>query len=187
MKDFLKKYWGNIVFAFVIALLLIPQTATPIKVFVQRVFSFSPSETKAENRTVLTAYHWPLQTLDLQKVNLKDSEGNVVLINFWATWCPPCIAEMPSLQKLYDRYGDKVDFYFVSSETPEKLQLFMQKRGYTFPVYIQQQQAPSLLETTTLPTTYVLSKTGAIVINETGAAQWDSESVQQTLDKLLKE
>lgn len=94
---------------------------------------------------------------------------------------------MPSLQKLYDAYGDRVDFYFVSAEPPSKITAFLEKKGYNFPVYVQKQQAPSVIETNALPTTYVISKEGVIIIDKSGAADWNSEKVKTVLDGLLND
>jgi thiol-disulfide isomerase/thioredoxin len=92
---------------------------------------------------------------------------------------------MPSFQKLYDAYGDKVDFYFVTSEKPEKIVSFIAKNGYTLPIFLQTYEAPKQLQSNALPTTYVISKTGEIVIDEEGAANWNSSKMQLLLDQLL--
>jgi Thiol-disulfide isomerase and thioredoxins len=120
-----------------------------------------------------------------EKVNLSRSEGKVILINFWATWCPPCVAEMPYLQKLYETYKDEVDFYFVTSEVRDKLQLFLDKKGYDIPVYIPLEREPDLLENTSLPTTFLISQTGEIIIRKVGAASWNNEAIHELLDELL--
>ena len=184
---FLKKNWGNILFIIFIALLFIPQTGMPIKVFVNRIIAFSPSEVDEEERILIQDYQWNLSSLDGNRVNFSEAKGKVTLVNLWATWCPPCVAEMPSLQKLYDSYGERVNFYFVSSESPEKLKTFLQKKNYTLPVYVENQSAPEAMRTRSIPTTYVISKEGKIVINKNGAADWDSEKVHKTLDALLAE
>lgn len=182
---FLKKNWSNILFFAFLTLLIIPQTRMPIQVFVQRLISFSPSEKKEENRETLEDYNWNLIELNAEDVNLSQSKGKVTIVNFWATWCPPCVAEMPSFQKLYDDYGDKVDFYFVTSEEPDKVNKFMEKNTYTLPVFLQRFKAPETLESNALPTTYLISKPGEIVIDETGAADWNSKKMRDLLDKLL--
>ena len=182
---FFKKHWSTILFLLCIVLLIVPQPRMPIQVGIQRMFSFSPSEVSEENRARVQSYDWALQTLNGTPIDLNVSEGKVVLINYWATWCPPCVAEMPSLQRLYDAYGTQVDFYFISSEAPETLSYFLQKKNYDLPVYIPQQQAPQDLNAKSLPTTYLLSKDGSIVIKEIGAANWSSEKVKTTIDRLL--
>lgn len=187
MKKFLKKQWSNVLFGVFIVLLIIPQTRMPIQVFVQRLISFSPSETSEDKRETLLDYKWPLLTLDSQEINFSQSEGKVVVVNFWATWCPPCVAEMPSFQKLYDDYGSKVDFYFVTSEKPEKVTRFLEKHNYSLPVFLQYFEAPEQMQASVLPTTYVISRTGEIVVNESGVADWNSKKIRKLLDKLLSE
>lgn len=168
-----------------VVLLIIPQTRMPIQVFVQRLISFSPSETSEEKREILQDYQWPLTELSTGEINFSQSQGKVTVVNFWATWCPPCVAEMPSFQKLYNDYGSKVDFYFVTSEEPEKVQRFLDKNDYSLPTYLQSYEAPKQMQSRALPTTYVLSKEGDIVINETGTANWNSDKMRKLLDRLL--
>jgi thiol-disulfide isomerase/thioredoxin len=187
LRKFIKKNWSNVLIIAIIGLLFIPQTGMPIKVFISRLISFSPSEISAEKRETLDTYDWQLETLAGERVNLTSSEGKVILINFWATWCAPCVAEMPSLQDLYSEYQDKMDFYFVSMESPNRVRAFMEKKGYDFPVYIPMQQVPYAIESYSLPTTYVISKDGKIAVDKTGAANWNSESTKRLLDDLLKE
>jgi thiol-disulfide isomerase/thioredoxin len=187
MNSFLKKMYSNILFGSLSLLRCIPATGLPIRAFITGLFAGSPSEISLDKQRTLDTYNWRLNDLSGTVHDLSESKGKVVLINFWATWCPPCIAEMPSLQKLYEAYGDRVDFYFVSSEAPQKLRDFMKKKGYTFPVYVQGYQEPTAIETTSLPTTYVISKSGKLVMQETGAENWNADSVHTVLDKLLRE
>ncbi len=185
--NFLKKNWSNILFIVFIALLLIPQTRLPVMAYIQRAISFSPSQIDKEDRNSLTDYQWKLRSIENEQVNFNQSSNKVVLLNFWATWCPPCVAEMPELQALYELYGNRIDFYFVTHDPPEKVKAFLTKNNYTFPVYFEQSPAPELLQTNSLPTTYLLSKKGEIVIKKTGAAKWNSDAVHKVIDELLGE
>ncbi|GEQ86718.1 hypothetical protein ULMS_22260 [Patiriisocius marinistellae] len=178
---FFKKHWGNLLFLIVLGLLIIPQTRMPIQVFAQRIISFSPSEISEDERVSVEKYDWELETNNGIIKNLSESKGNVALINLWATWCPPCVAEMPSMQRLYNDYGDRVDFYFISAEKPAKIKKFMKDKGYTFPVFIQTQKAPEVFSSQALPTTYVVSKKGEILIEKVGAASWNSKKVRALL------
>jgi len=185
MGSFFKKNRSSILFIAVLALLFIPQTGMPIRIFINKLIAWSPSELASEKQIQLETFNWPLETRTGEATNLNTSEGKVVLINFWATWCPPCVAEMPSLQSLYDAYGTQVDFYFVTTDEDERVEQFMNKKGYDFPVQYIKYREPSALSTSSLPTTYVISKEGKIVMEKTGAANWDSKSVHATLDRLL--
>ncbi|MDT0554711.1 TlpA family protein disulfide reductase [Patiriisocius hiemis] len=183
---YLKKNWLTILFLLFIALQFIPATSFPIKVFLNKLISFAPSEVLAEKREKLEDYTWELTSTDDKYTNLTSSKGNVIVINLWATWCPPCVAEMPAFQNLYDVYGENVDFYFVTNESKEVIDKFIKKNNYTFPVYISNSLPPSMLQSKSLPTTYIIDKKGSIVIEKTGAADWDNDSVKETLDSLLK-
>jgi thiol-disulfide isomerase/thioredoxin len=187
MSLFFKKHGSTFLLLLLVALLFIPQTGTPIKVFFNRLIAFSPSEIAVEKQETITDYTWKLEDLKGNTAHFTSAEAKVTLVNVWATWCPPCIAEMPSMQALYNKYGTEVSFYFVSLETPETLKRFMEKKGYTFPVYTTNDRFPEPLETNSFPTTYLISKKGKVVINKKGAADWDSDNVYATIDALLKE
>ncbi|WP_029035912.1 TlpA family protein disulfide reductase [Salinimicrobium xinjiangense] len=185
--EFLKKNWSNILFIIIIILLIIPQTRKPIQVGLNQIIAFSPSKISEKNRESLNDYNWNLVDLQGQPLNFKQSIGEVAVVNLWATWCPPCIAEMPSFQKLYNEYGDKVNFYFVSSEDNGKLQLFLDKKNYDLPVYQPLSLAPEKMQSRSLPTTYVISRSGKIVVNKKGSANWNDSGFKDFLDELLEE
>ena len=184
---YLQKHWSSILVGLLIILMIIPQTRMPIQVFLQRTISVSPSEIKKEDRTVLTEYDWKLSDLNSNNVNLSESKGKVILINFWATWCPPCVAETPAFQELYDVYKGKIDFYFVTNDNPEKINLFLYNKGYDLPVFRPLEKPPNALASISLPTTYLISKKGEIIIQKVGAASWNSDKVHQTINDLLAE
>jgi thiol-disulfide isomerase/thioredoxin len=186
-KTFLKKNWSNILFTLVLVIMIFPQTRMPFQVFLQRLIAFSPSELDVEEQVDIANYSWELTKLEGGVQSLKASEGKVIVLNLWATWCPPCVAEMPSMQALYDGYGDKVDFYFVSSEETERLTKFLQKKKYKLPVYRETKSPPELFRVTTIPTTFVISKKGKLIMKTTGAADWNSSEMHDVLDRLLNE
>ena len=176
----------NLIFVAIIALMIIPQTRTPIQVFLQKGLAmFSPSVIKENKRELVDDYNWQLQDIEGNSINFNASKNKVVLINFWATWCPPCIAEMPSLHKLYDDYEDKIDFYFVSNEEVGVLNDFLSKNNYAFKVHIPKTKYPESFDVSSIPRTFLMDKDGNIVIDKTGAANWNSEAVRRTIDELL--
>lgn len=179
---FIKKHWSNILFGVFVVLLFVPQTGKPIRVFMSRTLAFSPSVANEERRDKLTDYDWELVDMNGKSVNLSSYKGKKIVLNFWATWCPPCIAEMPSMQALYNDYKGRAVFLFVTNDGSEAIQKFMTKGSYTLPIYNELSAAPDLLQTTTLPTTYVIDEKGEILINKTGAADWNSATVRTLLN-----
>ena len=186
-KGFLKRHGSNILLVVFIILMIIPQTRTPIQIAVNRIFAFSPSEISEEKRQVLTDYDWQLIELEGGITNFSEGRDKVVVLNFWATWCPPCVAEMPSFQKLYDDYGDRVEFYFVSQEEQEPLKKFLLKRNYDLPVYRSLTLIPEQLVSNSLPTTFVISRSGEMVVHKTGAADWNTKEFRKLLQELLED
>ncbi|HTO15271.1 MAG TPA: TlpA disulfide reductase family protein [Edaphocola sp.] len=182
-----KRKWDILIYGILALILFVPDIRMPIVSTVQRIFAFSPSELPKNNQKSVQVYDWDLMTLEGSPINLSQSKEKVVLINLWATWCPPCVAEMPSLQKLYDEYKDRISFYFISNEKPEQIQKFIDKKGYTFPVYIPISNYPIDFDGNKLPTTYVISKKGKIIIEETGAHDWFSKSLQKKIENLINE
>lgn len=183
-KNFLQKHWSNILFGILILLVVIPQTRQPIQVFLNRIIAFSPTEIDETDRETLKDYEWYFKNENNKTVNFTKSEGKPVLVNYWATWCAPCIAEMPDLQKLFTDYKDKVDFYFITSEEPKVVRSFLEKENYNLPVYYFLSSPPDLLKSSSLPTTFLIDAEGKIIIKKTGAANWYSKTVRATFDKL---
>lgn len=186
MKIF-KSQWSNIIFIVVILAMIIPQTRKPIQIFVNKLISFAPSVNDEEDRVKIADYNWVLENNRGKRIEFSQFEDEVVIVNFWATWCPPCIAEMPSFQKLYEDYGDRATFLFVSGEQHGTVDDYMKRKRFSLPSYKMLTKAPEPLDGRTLPTTYVISKDGSIVIDKVGAADWNSEKFRQTLDKLIAE
>lgn len=186
-KSWIAKNWSNILFFIVVILFLIPSTRFQLQVIINRTFSFSPSIENENNLDQLSNYNWQLIDENKKAVNFSSSQGNVVLINFWASWCGPCVAEMPSLQALYNNHKNQVDFYFVARDEVAAIQRFMEKENYDFPIYFEQQNPPDLLLSNQLPTTYLIDKQGKIWIDKTGAADWNSDKMNGLLKKLTAE
>lgn len=187
IKAWVKKRKWDIVFSLFIGLMLIPSVRLPVIAFVQRMLAGSPSEIAVEKQKTIRSLDWVLIDLEGKEDNFSASHGKVTLVNLWATWCPPCVAEMPSLQKLYDKYGEQLAFYFISNEKPQTLERFLKAKNYSFPVYLPASNYPKEFDSNSLPTTYVLDKKGKIIMEEVGAHDWFSQSFQNRIDALLKE
>ena len=179
--------FSDILFAIIILLLIIPQTRKSIQVFIHKGFTvIGPSIIKESEQKLVTDYAWELRDQDGNIFSFQDTKGKVVFLNFWATWCPPCIAEMPSIVSLYDDYKEDVVFLLVTDEDSGKVPEFMSKNNYDFRYYNAMSAPSKILKYQSIPQTYIIDKNGKIVIDKNGAANWNSESVRTTLNKLLK-
>lgn len=182
---FNKKNISNLLFVTILILFFIPNTRGMMQIFLTRIFSFSPGIVNVEERKQVTNYDWKLRGFKTEGINFNQAENKVVLVNFWATWCPPCIAEMPSLQELYNDYQDKVVFLFITNEVDEDVEKFMTAKSYTYPVYRSLSKVPHPFVISPIPATYLLDKKGNIIIDKTGAADWNTDKVRATIDELL--
>lgn len=127
-------------------------------------------------------YDFELTRADGRQVSFQEFEGKTVFLNFWATWCPPCIAEMPDIEDLYEKTGDKVAFVMISlDEDPEKAKQFIQRKDLDLPVYFLASQLPSVYNPRSIPTTYVLSPEGRIEMTRHGMAKYDTKQFREFL------
>ena len=177
---------NNIIFLLVIILLIIPQTRQPIQVTLHKALTYinSAKSIDASERKTLAHYNWKLRDESGLIYDFNQAKDKVVVVNFWATWCPPCIAEMPSLEKLYDKYKDDVVFLFVTNDDNALITKFKDSKNFTFPSY--QPIDNNLFEVNSIPRTFVIDKSGKIAIDKSGAIDWYSQSVQDEIDTLLK-
>jgi peroxiredoxin len=134
------------------------------------------------------------QALDLQgrEVSFADKEGQVVLVNVWATWCGPCRVEMPSIQASYERFRDRgFDVLAVSIDagpgSRAKVQEFVEELGLEFTVLIDPDaRITRVLQTVGVPETFVLDREGRIAKRLIGATDWDSPANQTLITELLE-
>jgi peroxiredoxin len=132
----------------------------------------------------LPALHGPAQPLS-------KLHGQVVLLNFWATWCYPCRAEMPSMQALYDAY-QHADFTILAIASDPQGQSvvgpFAEKHRLTFPILLDTHNTVGAqLQLPGIPTSYLLDKHSRIARMEVGARDWNSPSMRQRIEALLDE
>lgn len=105
-----------------------------------------------------------VQTMDGEEVNLSDYKGKKVFLNFWATWCPPCKAEMPHMQAFYEEQPEDVEILAVNlEESTEKAADFAKQYELTFPILMDADgTVAETYEVYTIPTTYVLNEDGTV-------------------------
>lgn len=124
------------------------------------------------------------------RVSTADLSGKPVILNFWATWCPPCRGELPAFDKLYRQYGNEVSFMMIDltdgyRETVEGVKKFISENGYTFPVYYDTEgSAAEAYNVSSIPFTVAVGRNGNIVGTHLGAM---SEAALEKLIKTVKE
>ena len=113
-----------------------------------------------------------LTELNGDPIDLTDYKGKTVFINFWATWCGPCIQEMPTIDKAQIALKDKgVVFLIASNEDPAEIKEFMEKRPFNFH-YVRLTNMEAL-KIPALPTTYIFDNEGKLRFSETGTRDWN--------------
>jgi len=199
MSDFFKNQWTKyrrkkttigiildfLFFALLIGM-IIPDSRKVISSTVIRYTMFQPSTSSDIVFVGPNDLTCKLISPDGEVTYPKQSLGKPIFINFWATWCPPCIAEMPSIQKLYDKYEGRVDFYLISNEELSVMTKDFEKRGFNMPIYKLNGKVSEKFYSRKIPSSFLISPEGKIVMQKHGAADWDGKKVFVIIDKMLE-
>lgn len=149
----------------------------------------NPVSPAATSGNVIAGSGLRMVNLAGQPVSLESLKGKVVFLNIWATWCAPCIAEMPNIQNLYKKVSsDKIAFVMLSVDEGglDKVKKFIDRKGFTFPVYLAAGELPLEFDTGALPTTFIISPAGKIVKTQEGMAEYDTPAFRKYLEGLAK-
>jgi peroxiredoxin len=133
-------------------------------------------------------HDFTLPLLGGENVTLSSFKGNVIVLNFWATWCPPCRVEMPSMETLYQRYKDQglVMLAVNLRENDGVVQQFIREHGYTFPVLVDRDgRTGSIYGIEAIPTTFIIDREGRIIGRIVGSIYWDTPQVFAAIEALL--
>ena len=192
--NYLKKHWEKFKaksrwskFTDVIFLALIIMVLTQDgRILLQRGILMSGlfSNVEANAAVPVTEANWDWQLVDLEGEThaLASFVGKPIFLNFWATWCPPCNAEMPYIVDMSDAMKEDVVFIIASSEEPEKVKAFLADKGWDIPVYIMPSYPTAELQYTSLPTTFVIDAAGTVVHRSEGMRKWTAESLEEMLN-----
>lgn len=130
---------------------------------------------------------WQLYSTNGDEIWLSEID-KPIFINIWATWCPPCRGELPSIIDLETQFKNKVDFLLVSpNESLDILSQFRAKKEYNTSFYNAKGATPKELFTNSYPTTFIVDKNKNIVLKSIGAHDWNSENIHNILNQLIAE
>ncbi len=134
------------------------------------------------------AVDFELEDLQGERVSLKSFQGRIVLLNFWATWCPPCRAEMPSLERLHQAFRGR-DFALLAvdlQEEKDQVQRFAAEYSLSFRVLLDSSgQVGSTYGVRSIPTTYLIDRRGFLLARFIGGREWDAAELRSLLEELL--
>ncbi len=149
----------------------------------------APAEVDADAGTF--DYDFTLRDTEGRRVDFNEFRGKVVFLNLWATWCGPCRVEMPSIQKLYSSVaGDSIVFVMLSldrAEDHDKITSYVNRKGFTFPVYTPAGALPAALQVPSIPTTFILGKDGKVKSKHVGTAKYNTKKFREFLRSLAAE
>lgn len=132
-------------------------------------------------------YNWTIRHLDGREIRLSELKGKVIFLTFWATWCVPCIAEMPNIERLRERLNDdRVAFVCASPEEGSIVSQFVQEKGYSLPVFTFEGDPPSMFDVQGYPATFIIAPDGRIVFKHPGTGVWEDDSSVEFIKRLLE-
>ncbi len=154
---------------------------------------FGIRQEKSSHQAVVGLDAPELTVMDVsgKTLSLKELRGSVVFINFWATWCPPCKEEMPSVQSIYSRFKDDKGFRMVTilyRDEYDKAVAYMKQNNFELPVWLdKREKTAKAYGVTGVPETYIVSKKGILKEKVIGPADWSSTEAVSLISNLLRE
>ncbi|RKE56390.1 TlpA family protein disulfide reductase [Sphingobacterium detergens] len=190
-----KKIIGNVVFVILIGLLIWPTSRSYFQQMLMKIGLFKPTlevpkkaaepidaGAKSASNTVSFVNHMG------ETVQVADLKGKVVFINFWATWCGPCRAEMPSINVLYDKFKDNPNIVFLIVEIEgdkEKAAAFVKNEKLTLPISYPNSDIPKEWLSESIPSTVILDKGGNLATRHEGMADYSTPDVATFIQDLI--
>lgn len=117
-----------------------------------------------------------------ERLSMEEFKGKKIFFNVWATWCPPCIEEMPTIHNLYEEIGDQQDVVFLMLTMDQDFQKaieYREKYGYNFEIYRPIGAMPAMYHTKLIPTTFVINSEGYLVLQHDGMGEFDTKKFKE--------
>lgn len=174
----------------VLALLITTGLGAKVASFLQRGIiqtGLMTPDLLTEEEYLEADYDFKLSDENANLINFKSYKGKTIFINFWATWCPPCVAEMPDINELHAELTGNENIVFIMISMDKERQTALQfKENYDLdlPIYFLESRIPDIYDTHSIPTTYVISPEGKIVSQKHGMAKYNSEKFKKFLKGL---
>lgn len=180
---------------FVIAMLLSPDMKAWVSRGLMKMGLFKPDLERTVPRTQTTTAAGASVRPSMfvndgegNRIDIANQTGKVVFVNFWATWCPPCIAELPSIDKLYQQFrnNEAVVFAIVDVDGQyEKSKQFMESKKLDLPVHVALGEIPAGWLGNAIPTTLILNKQGQVAAKHEGMADYSRPEVADFINRLI--
>lgn len=188
----MKNKWTNylksaLFISAILVLLFVPAAKATVIQGLMKIGLFSPSVNEKPATAIDNLAEVKFKDASGKVVSLASLKGKIVFLNFWATWCPPCLAEMPSVNKLYEQFKNDSDIVFLLVDADSdfaKANTYMSRKQYKLPVYQVASNMPETIFKGSLPTTIVFDKMGRISFNAEGAANYASPKFTAFIKKL---
>jgi thiol-disulfide isomerase/thioredoxin len=190
----LRKYFSasNIIFIVLMAMVVITWLNPAAKVQLIRglmavgAFKPDPDDYARDHKTPANLPDYSYRDTSGSIISISGLKNKVVFVNYWATWCPPCLAEMPSVNKLYTKFKNNPNVIFIMVDTDNDLpksKTYFKNNHYNLPLYTSVSKFPDTLLDGTIPTTLIFGKNGKLKYKHTGAADYNSGKFNEFLER----
>jgi len=181
--------YNALVFIVIILISCQPILKAPVATLMSMRLHTPKIDTKKSNEYPQAAYNLYISDLEGNIVKMNNYRGKVIFLNFWATWCMPCITELPSINDLYNQFkNEDIVFLLISGETAKKVKQYKERKKYDVPFYISDENShiPKMYFSRGIPTTFIINKQGKVIKASSGAEDWDDKEFVNTLRELVQ-
>jgi hypothetical protein len=174
----------------VVGIVLICALAILKKDTIQEVFFGSnlpePTSIAFEKQLPLYSYDWQLLGIKGRPISFVEYMNRNVIINYWSPNSEESVAELEVWAKLYEDYKNDIFFIFATDDSQADVNKFIKEKGYVFPIFYSASTPLRTMVLDKAPKTYLITKKGRVVVNHSGAANWNSENFRKVLDGIIK-